>query len=400
MAAKSANPYHMQGDNPFEEPGPVRAAAVAPPPMAPAPYSPAPAAAPGAAQPQMQFFNPTQEQLFNQPAFVPQPAYTGAIPPQQTNPQQTNPQYHQQQQQSHFTSPAAVAAVPPADAPPPARDLANSKFWTLEFYQQFFDVDTKDVLGRMANTLLPLAPPDFLAARRWHANADVPGATAGAAPSNGTLEAGGGAFSYGSSVGGGATNDGSNDALLVEKRPDLYGPFWVSTTLWMALAIVGNMLSRISYSHAQRTAQANPTPPPLPGVTTAPVAEWSYDFTTASIACVVIYSYCAAMSFLVWAAMKWKEVPVTLLDIVCLYGYSMFLFFLAAILCVIPITWLQWIIVVVAGLWSLAYLLANLWHVWKLTLDRIWFLGAVIVVSIAHMLLTMSFKFYFFHYTL
>lgn len=353
MTTRSANPYLVQGDNPFEEP--------------PRMTGPAPVAQPSAAAavPQhagMQFFDPAPGQLQNQPAYHP-PA---GLPPGATP---------APQQYGTPMPPPPGGAAPPAGGPamavpPPARELETSKCWTLAFYKQFFDVDTKEVLARLANTLIPVAPPDFLLHRNWHASQQI------AVPAAAGLE--------------GQQQD-------VEKKPDLYGPFWVTTSLWMTLAIVGNIMSRISYSRAQQTAAANPLPVGSP--TSVPTA-WHYDFTSASVACATIYTFCGGMSLLVWALMKWKSVPVTLIDVLCLYGYSMFIFVCSAILCMIPMPALQLGVCVISGLWSAAYLLLNFWHVWRLSLEAWWFTVAVLCVGGAQVLLTLSFKLYFFNYSL
>ncbi|EAN91229.1 hypothetical protein C3747_41g129 [Trypanosoma cruzi] len=230
---------------------------------------------------------------------------------------------------------------------------SNSRFWTIEFYQRFFDVDTRLVLLRMSNVLAPVNAPDFLMHREWRNDALQ-------TPSYEFQEAG----------------------VTLSQKPDLYGPFWICTTLWMALGVVSNVMSRIAFGHQSSDDKK----------------KWEYDFTMASIASVVIYSYCFGLGCVVWGVMKYKELPVTLLETLCLYGYSMFLFLPVTILCAIPVSALQWVIVMVGGAWSTAFLLINFWRLWEATLNRVWFLGIVAVVSVFHMLLTMSFKFYFLNY--
>lgn len=39
--------------------------------------------------------------------------------------------------------------------------VSNTAFWTFEFYQQFFNVDSNDVLLRIVKTILPWKP-DFI----------------------------------------------------------------------------------------------------------------------------------------------------------------------------------------------------------------------------------------------
>ncbi|KAG5498525.1 hypothetical protein JKF63_02811 [Porcisia hertigi] len=253
--------------------------------------------------------------------------------------------------------PAGPASAETSAATTP-QPTATSKFWTLPFYQQFFDINTRQLLLRLSNTLVPLNPPDFLMDRNWHFNESM---GIGGVAEEGVLEEAG---------------------VVLSRKPDLYGPFWICTTLWMTLAVASNVVSKIAHTKAN---QAQP---------------WRYDFYMASVAYAVIYLYCFVFGALVWGIMQWKNLPATLADTLCLYGYSMFLFELVAILCVIPSGVAQWLFVLVGGAWSTTYLLINMWHMWKTTLERNWFIGLVIFVSTFHMGLTLFLKFYFFNYTL
>lgn len=250
---------------------------------------------------------------------------------------------------------AGVDTIPAQGENVPVVATQNTaKFWTIEFYKQFFDVDTDQVLLRISNTLVPISPPDFLIDRNWHYSGDDH------AQQEATFTEGG---------------------RTLNRNPDLYGPFWICTTLWITMGVVSNIMSRLAYTKKNDTTTA-----------------WAYDFKAALIACLVIYLYCFVFGAIVWGIMKWKHLPATLVDTICLYGYSMFIFELIAILCMVPVGPLQWIFCIVGGLWSLAYLLLNFWHMWRTTLERNWFFGILGLVSVFHILLTLSFKFYFFNY--
>lgn len=262
----------------------------------------------------------------------------------------------QQPPQSPSAAGAPASAVPPDQSPQP-----TSKFWTFSFYQQFFDVTTYQVLGRISNAMIPVSPPDFLIDRNWHYSDR--NAALSAQQESTVLEVNGVRFS---------------------RNPDMYGPFWICTTLWMTIGIISNIMSKISFSQTYHPAKE----------------EWVYDFSVASVACIVIYLYCFVFGAAVWGCMMWKNLPAALSDTVCLYGYSMFVFVLVCILCMIPVTALQWIFVCAGGVWSLSYLLLNFWHMWKATLEPKWFIAILTIVSAFHIGLTLSFKLYFFHYML
>jgi len=74
----------------------------------------------------------------------------------------------------------------------PDETRKNASFWTFEYYQQFFDVDEKDVARRLLGSMLPR-------------------------PGNNYLQ------------------------TTIRPNPDLYGPLWVVVTLVFTIAICGNL---------------------------------------------------------------------------------------------------------------------------------------------------------------
>ena len=287
------------------------------------------------------------------------------------------PQPQWQQPAHNAPAPAATPNQPQQPQPPAEEYLGvapTSKFWTIQFYQQYFDVDTYQVLLRLANTLVPIQPPDFLMRLNWHYNAETAAPREPEAPE----------------VPNASTSVFKVDGVALNANPDLYGPVWLSTTLWMGIGIVGNLLSKIAHSRAQDLLlAADPN---------AATTEWNYDFTIASIAAATVYAYVGLMSLAVWGIMKWKDLPVTLVHCAALFGYSMFPFLLSCILCAIPTTAIQWLACVLALVWSLAYILLNCWSVWKNTLEKRWFLGVLLFVSAMHFGLAIALKLYFFSF--
>ena len=209
----------------------------------------------------------------------------------------------------------------------------------------------------MGNTLVPFSPPDFLQNREWHSG---PGGAVG------------------ETLAGVSQRVSHSDAG--EKTADIYGPFWICTTLWITIGIVGNFVSKMEHTKS--------------GTET----DWHYDFKEASVACITVYTFTTLVSALVWGIMKWKAVPAAFQDVLCLYGYSMFTPFIAAILCGVPNAYFQLGVCAVAGLWSTFYLLANFWRLWRTTLAGPWFTGIVALVVFCQVGLTLSLKFYFFNY--
>uniref|UniRef100_A0A914W8X4 Protein YIPF n=2 Tax=Plectus sambesii TaxID=2011161 RepID=A0A914W8X4_9BILA len=72
----------------------------------------------------------------------------------------------------------------------------NKNLWSFEYYQQFFDVDTDQVMGRLLNSMVPRLKTNFIAQH-------------------------------------------------IHPIPDLYGPFWICVTLIFTTGICGNLAKYI-----------------------------------------------------------------------------------------------------------------------------------------------------------
>ncbi|NXJ88547.1 YIPF1 protein, partial [Corythaixoides concolor] len=68
----------------------------------------------------------------------------------------------------------------------------SAPFWTFEYYQTFFDVDTSQVLDRIKGSVFPVPGKNFV-------------------------------------------------RLYIRSNPDLYGPFWICATLVFTIAVSGNL---------------------------------------------------------------------------------------------------------------------------------------------------------------
>ncbi|GAA5937712.1 Yip5p [Sporobolomyces koalae] len=164
----------------------------------------------------------------------------------------------------------------------------------LDFYSSWFDVDTLTVLTRCYKTLIP-------------------------------------------------KEDYVNDVL--SGVPDLYGPFWIPTTLVFSLFLTSSLISSVNAY--------------LAGL------EYTYDFTRLGAATSVVYTYYLGLPVLVWAAIKYwagasDRSPV---EIVSLYGYSSTIWILVAWLSLIPSTTARLFFVFVGTVLSLFFLVRNLYPI-------------------------------------
>eukprot|EP00743_Colponemidia_sp_Colp-15_P001302 GILK01001426.1.p1 GENE.GILK01001426.1~~GILK01001426.1.p1 ORF type:complete len:347 (+),score=49.98 GILK01001426.1:54-1094(+) len=182
----------------------------------------------------------------------------------------------------------------PVGSPTAAPQLPEPKgctaFCQIRFYQKYFDVTSEDVFGRLARSVWPFNRKFFEASH---------------------------------------------------ENPDLYGPFWIYTTLIIMMAAAGNVSSYLQA--ADRSA-------------------WNYDFNYMPVAAAVVYGFGFIFPLVLWFIISQAGSKTSFVQVVCIYGYSLFVFVPITIFAVIPSEVFRWIIVVFGLALSLAFLLGNLWR--------------------------------------
>ncbi|KAI9799556.1 MAG: hypothetical protein M1825_004482 [Sarcosagium campestre] len=209
--------------------------------------------------------------------------------------------------------------------PPSATPSASGKryLWTLSFYAQFFDVDTAAVLQRCRATLYPRAP--FL---------DV-----------------------------------------LEGNPDLYGPFWIATTVVMILFLTGT-ISRWLALHGKE--------------------HFEYDFRLLSGAAGLIYGYTGVIPIALWAALRWfGSESANLLECWALYGYANLIWIPVALISWSNISILNWVFIAIGFGFSVLFLFRNLYPVLSAT-DARTSRVLLIAVVVLHAGLAVAINFLFF----
>ncbi|KAL0637294.1 hypothetical protein Q9L58_003778 [Maublancomyces gigas] len=168
-------------------------------------------------------------------------------------------------------------------------DGSGKRFlWSLDFYAQFFDVDTNEVMRRCWAALFPRA--NFL---------DV-----------------------------------------LEGNPDLYGPFWITTTVVLILFL--------SSTIAQYFARVADVP-------------YIYNFSLLSGAAGLMYGYTMFVPVALWGVLRWYgSESANLLECLALYGYSNLIWVPVAIASASPITILNYLFVAVGFGVSALFLFKNL----------------------------------------
>lgn len=207
------------------------------------------------------------------------------------------------------------------------------RFWTFDYYQSFFDVDTSQVLDRIKGSLLPHPGHNFV---RHH----------------------------------------------LRNRPDLYGPFWICATLAFVLAVTGNLTLVL----AQRRDPSIHYSPQFHKVTIAGLTIYCYAWLVPL----------ALWGFLRWRQGTRERMGLyTFLETLCVYGYSLFVFIPTVVLWLIPVQWLQWLFGALALALSAAGLVFTLWPVVRED-TRLVAAALLSIVVLLHALLALGCKLYFF----
>ena len=156
----------------------------------------------------------------------------------------------------------------------------------ISFLQSYFDIETDDIIKRLLASLIPF---------------------------------------------------NKNFINLVEAKPDLYGPFWIYTTL---IFIVASAASLTKYIHG--------------------ASEEDYFQKFIPLAASVIYGIGFCLPLIIKALMHvfGSETPFVL--VLCIYAYSFSIYAPILILC-IPFENLQWFLLFYAVLSSSCFLLVNFW---------------------------------------
>ncbi|KAL9016947.1 MAG: hypothetical protein Q9185_005733 [Variospora sp. 1 TL-2023] len=240
---------------------------------------------------------------------------------------------------SNFNDPASHnSKFPPSAQPSSGTGPISSKryLWTLSFYAQFFDVDTTAVLHRCLSALLPFPHKSFLD--------------------------------------------------ILDGNPDLYGPFWIATTVVFILFLTGTISQYLASHHDK---------------------AFIYNFRLLSGAAGLVYGYTAFVPVGLWAALKWfsssaargggggGDSSISVVECWALYGYANVIWIPVALISWSPVAILNYIFVAVGFAVSALFLTRNLWPVVSVTEAKVSRVLVIVVVGL-HAGLAIAIKFLFF----
>ncbi|KAG0017088.1 hypothetical protein BGZ80_008628 [Entomortierella chlamydospora] len=198
--------------------------------------------------------------------------------------------------------------------------------WSIEYYARFFDVDTAQVTERCMASIIP--KQNFL------------------------------------EVMGGS--------------PDLYGPFWIPTTVIFVLFVTSSIMESIN-------AYMSSTP-------------YTYDISQLTFAFGTIYSYAFLVPSMIWGATKYFGCQPDLLEMLALYGYGLTIWIPVSVLSILPWNLLRWALVAVGAGVSGVFLIRNMYPVLSRAEAQTSKVILILVVAL-HGILALILKYKFFAYT-
>eukprot|EP01024_Parvocaulis_polyphysoides_P011376 TRINITY_DN13989_c0_g1_i1.p1 TRINITY_DN13989_c0_g1~~TRINITY_DN13989_c0_g1_i1.p1 ORF type:complete len:333 (-),score=35.98 TRINITY_DN13989_c0_g1_i1:249-1247(-) len=158
----------------------------------------------------------------------------------------------------------------------------------LTWCSQFFDVDTNDVLYRALHSLYGPLKPDFY--------------------------------------------DNTKE------KPDLYGPFWITTTVIFLTAVA----SSISLALQNKDDQTKD------------------ELHSLFVAIGLYYGYVFVVGAVFWGILKlYGSNEASLTNVWCMYGYTMTIWIPVSVIASVPIAALYWTVIIVAMVWSGLFLTVN-----------------------------------------
>jgi len=167
---------------------------------------------------------------------------------------------------------------------------------SVENYKAHFDVDTADIVERVIGSVTLCNSPD----------------------------------EFRQTVLGVGMNNG--------KSPDLYGPYWITLTLMFFVAMTSNMHM---YIHSNN------------------LNDFEYDIRHLVRAMSVLSFFTIGLPVVFFFTFRFFGIQVTLIELVCLYGYSLVPYFPAVIMCLIPWGFFGWLFLLAATGVSVMLVLRN-----------------------------------------
>lgn len=174
-----------------------------------------------------------------------------------------------------------MSAQPAPSAP---KSTSACSILTIDYWKEYFDVTESEVIGKFK---------------------------AGLNPTNSQFE------------------------TLIDQKVDLYGPFWISTTLIFAMIVAPRLWKVLFFQ------------------------DTTFDISKIGFAFTLIYGGLGVFTFMFYGASKFMGISVPLFRTAAIYGYSYSVFLAAALGTILSLSFFNFIFAMAAGFHSILFLLKN-----------------------------------------
>ena len=161
----------------------------------------------------------------------------------------------------------------------------------------------------------------------------------------------------------------------IETNSDLYGPFWIFTTIIFLIALIGN-ISSYMYSEDKD--------------------KFVYDYNHVPHAIFIIYGFGFGAPFILWLIMKFLfKIDIDLITNICIYGYSYTILIPILLICIIPLKLISTLALLYFLIHSCTFLFYNMYLVIQQKAQKSKYIVLGLLGGI-QLLLFFFLKFYFF----
>ena len=161
----------------------------------------------------------------------------------------------------------------------------------------------------------------------------------------------------------------------IEINADLYGPFWIFTTIIFLIALIGNFSS---FMHAEDKN------------------KFIYDYNHVPHAIFIIYGFGFGAPILLWLIMKFIfRIDIDLITNICIYGYSYTILIPILLICIIPLKLISTLALLYFLIHSCTFLFHNMYLVIQQKAQKSKYVVLGLLGSI-QLVLFFFLKFYFF----
>lgn len=231
--------------------------------------------------------------------------------------------------------------------------------WGLGYLAQYFDVTTEEVLRRIIWSAVPIRKSGIDFEGMSESELTAPLTSDMGYETDGLDSSGFGDEKNSSRVLEHMSSKRKHYSYMerfIQNRPDLYGPFWVSTTLIFAVAIFSNIVAYSSHSSklSESAGDSYVANNSLDSATLSKLDEWHYSMDELNMTASLVMFHVILLPIFLWFMFWFRGCTkyYTLTETICAYGYSLSIYVPLAALLMIQVTFIRCIVLMVASLLS------------------------------------------------